>query len=343
MKLPQLLSRRELLGLATLSVVGAAGWSVRCLVGSGLDTALEESPVPIPDAENVERLCLLARPLQPLFAVLPEPAPNDWLAKHVEFGQTFVQFARSNPDKLGGGVRKICILPLGDLSDYQQRLFVDTGDYLERFFGFPVERLEPAPLDDLPESAQRVRESGARQVHTGHLLNEILRPLCDNETAAVFGLTAHDLWGGDFSFLFGQGSAEMRTCVGSVARFGDVDAGEVDYATCLRRTIGLATHEIGHVFRLPHCTAYSCRMNGSNHLAEADRRPLEFCPECLPKIWWTCRVDPAERFDRLLEFADKHRLTTDAKLWRSARQRLATAKTAERTALHRSRDRWKDD
>lgn len=149
------------------------------------------------------------------------------------------------------------------------------------------------------------------------------------DTAAVIGLTNCDLWDGDFSFLFGQGSHTQRVCVCSVARFGDVDSGTVDYATCLRRTVGLAVHETGHVFGLPHCIAYSCRMNGSNNLTESDRRPLEYCPECLPKIWWTCGVDPAIRFSRLSEFAREHRLSADAKLWRDAGTRLAAAEKTE--------------
>jgi archaemetzincin len=68
--------------------------------------------------------------------------------------------------------------------------------------------------------------------------------------------------------------------------------------------------------------------HGSNHLAESDRRPLEFCPECLPKIWWTCGVDPKIRFSRLAEFAGEHRLNADAKLWQNATASLAAVGNA---------------
>jgi archaemetzincin len=324
MLIPHRFSRRELIALVSLPIAGLLGLSVRHFVGSGTEDSDLESAVPLSDAENVEGLRKLAAFLKPLFSPLADPAPDEWLAKHVELGQTFIQFVRSNPTQLRSRFQKICIVPLGDLADYQRRLFADTQDYLKCFFGIPIDRLDAVGLDELPAEAQRIRESGIRQIETSHLLRNVLHPLCDDETAAVFGLTASDVWDGDFNYLFGQGAMDSRTCVGSVARFGDVESGEVDYATCLRRTIGLATHEIGHVCRIPHCTAYSCRMNGSNNLAEADRRPLEFCPECLPKIWWTWGVDPAERFDKLLEFAVKHELTTDAELWRSARKQMAS-------------------
>ena len=96
----------------------------------------------------------------------------------------------------------------------------------------------------------------------------------------------------------------------------------------LRRTVGLAVHETGHVFGMPHCIAWLCRMNGSNNLEECDRRPLEYCPECLPKIWWTCNIDPARRFSRLLEFAREHHLHAEEKLWQKAGTLLAAAQKA---------------
>jgi archaemetzincin len=323
-KSPKRLSRRELIGLAVLSTFGGITWSVRRLEFPRLNTS-DESLIPLPDAENVERLRGLARTLHSLFAPMPAPEPGDWLAKHEELGQTFLEFVRSFPNMPNQRFRRLCVVQLGEFTENQERLLVDTGAYLERFFGYSVKMLESVSLHDLPASAERIRESGARQVRTSHFLNTVLPPLCGEETAAVFGLTAEDLWDGEFNFLYGQGSAGTRTCIGSVARFGDADEGEIGYATCLRRTIGLATHELGHVFHIPHCIAHLCRMNGSNHLAESDRRPLEFCPECLPKIWWFCGVDPAERFERLLDFAETHGLSEDAGLWRSAGSRIELA------------------
>jgi archaemetzincin len=58
------------------------------------------------------------------------------------------------------------------------------------------------------------------------------------------------------------------------------------------------------MFGIRHCIAYQCGMNGSNHADERDSQPLEFCPECQPKLWWTLGLDPLAR-SRALEAASR--------------------------------------
>lgn len=327
------ISRREALSLGAFSAACVLGWGLRKLIQPATDEPIGDQgftpiDVPLPDSPDLQHLRRLADTLNPLFSKLAVPQPGEWLAQHVEFGQSFAQFVVDRPEKLGDHYRRIGLVPVGELSETQRRLLADTALFLEPFFGFPVEILEAVPLGELREHARRIRESRGRQVLTRHIIDEILLPMRENDMVAVIGLTSSDLWDGEFGYLFGQGDQQKRACICSMARFGNVDAGEVDYARCLRRTVGLAVHETGHVFGLPHCIAWSCRMNGSNHLAEADRRPLEFCPECLPKIWWTCAVNPADRFSRLADFANAHRLTTEATLWGMAVNLLAAAKNS---------------
>lgn len=56
------------------------------------------------------------------------------------------------------------------------------------------------------------------------------------------------------------------------------------------------THEIGHMFGISHCQWLSCVMQGSNHLDESDRRPLDFCPICLRKLQFAIGFNIAERY-----------------------------------------------
>ncbi|EDO46307.1 predicted protein, partial [Nematostella vectensis] len=44
------------------------------------------------------------------------------------------------------------------------------------------------------------------------------------------------------------------------------------------------SHELGHVFGLTHCTFFSCAMNESSSITEAESQPLVVCPVCLRKL-----------------------------------------------------------
>ena len=76
------------------------------------------------------------------------------------------------------------------------------------------------------------------------------------------------------------------------------------------------------MFGIKHCIAYECGMNGSNHSEERDRQPVEFCPECQAKLWWTCKLDPVARSDALSEVARTHELTALAAWWKRQAQLL---------------------
>jgi archaemetzincin len=82
----------------------------------------------------------------------------------------------------------------------------------------------------------------------------------------------------------------------------------------LDRTLKIAIHETGHMFSMKHCTKYECLMSGTNNLAETDRRPLDVCPECMAKIAWAFRYDPAERYRRLAEFWRSQKREVEAHL-----------------------------
>lgn len=72
-----------------------------------------------------------------------------------------------------------------------------------------------------------------------------------------------------------EASLRQRLGVWSIYRNSDP---EPDFQFCLRRTLSTASHETGHILRMPHCTAYLCLMNGSNHQKEKDHRPVPRLP-----------------------------------------------------------------
>jgi archaemetzincin len=180
-----------------------------------------------------------------------------------------------------------------------------------------VKVLDRLPLENLPDHAQRPRDDGGRQLLTTYLLEDVLKPRRSEEAAALLGFVAEDLWPGEgWNYVFGQASLQERVGVWSLFRNGDPDGDADEARLCQLRTLKTAVHETGHMLGIPHCIAYACCMNGSNHLEESDRAPLEFCPECQAKLWWTCKDDPQERYRRLIKFSEGAGLESESQFWR---------------------------
>jgi len=148
-----------------------------------------------------------------------------------------------------------------------------------------------------------------RQIKTGYILDNVLKPILPADAAALIAFTIDDLYPDEtMNYVFGQASMEDRVGVWSLYRLGD----HTDYDTFLRRTLKIAAHETGHMFSMKHCTKYECVMSGTNHLGETDSRPIDACPECMAKICWLSDVDPAARYDRLAAFCRKNGLNKEA-------------------------------
>lgn len=301
---------------------GIAGWVALRLPPSDEDEMLGAPPRKRPELkgyyQKIEKLA-------PHFDPLSKPEEGDWLAKYHEGGQTFDEYVASRKEPLRKTYSELHVVPLGDFTPSQKKLLESTRDFMQRFFEMPVVTLGGIPLDDIPQDAQRMRDNGRRrQLLTTHLLYDVLKPHCSQKAAALLGFVADDLYpADDWNYVFGQASLDQRVGVWSLYRNGNSDGDEEEYRLCLLRTLKTAVHETGHMLGIPHCIAYSCGMNGSNHRDESDRKPLEFCPECQAKLWWTCRADPVRRYRQLQEFADKAGLTTEAKYWRELEQALA--------------------
>lgn len=249
---------------------------------------------------------------------------GDWLASHKEAGQTFDQYLKAHPKRVCEEYRTLYLQPLGELSPAQQAVVKQTADCMERFFGMPLTMNTPITLDGFPAHARRTHPTwDVPQVLSTHLLNEVLKPRRPRDAAAMLGLTASDLWPGEgWNFVFGQASLGDRVGVWSVYRNGNLEGSQNERRMFLRRTLKTALHETGHMLGIPHCTRYECGMNGSNSLPESDRQPIEFCPECQAKVWWTCDAAPLARVEKLIEFAEKHGFTDETAKWKKAREAL---------------------
>jgi archaemetzincin len=267
---------------------------------------------------STAELYKVRKALRPLCVPMDEPGFMDWLANHDEPGQTFKQYLRSKPVTLRKTRKVIYVQPIGKFTEGQERIINDTARFIGIFYGCSVATMKAIDLRVIPDSARRTN-GGSEQLLTTYILQDLLRPRLPENAMAYLAFTASDLWPGKgWNFVFGQASLRQRVGVWSLHRFGNPDEGEATAVLCLRRTFKLAVHETGHMFSMRHCTAYKCGMCGSNHLEEADKRPLHFCAECFVKVCWATKADPLRRVQKLTDFLDSKGLDEDAEFYRNA-------------------------
>jgi len=278
-------TRRQLLELTT--ALPAMAWGA----------ASPADPLEIPMAK-----------IRRLFKPKSPPRPGDWLAEHREAGQTFREFVAQQRTRASDSFEIIRVVPVGPLSTGEKAVLDITVDFMKPFFGLPVIVDAPVALAEIPAGAQRqLFDEATHQLLTSYLLNDVLKKRRRSKDAAVLGITSVDLWPGPgWNFVFGQASLKERVGVWSMARNGYADGEAAQRTLCALRTVMTATHETGHMFGIRHCIAYECGMNGSNHTEERDRQPLEFCPECQAKLWWTLNLDPLVRSRALEALARRH-------------------------------------
>ncbi len=248
------------------------------------------------------------------FAPQPTPGPYDWLATHLEFGQTFAEYVLSRPNRPDGVRSTLVLQPLGR--------FAGTGgpdpELLRRFaaafFGLEVQVLPAVDLRLVDITSRQVPGQRGRQLRTGDLLR-LLRANLPEHAYCMVGITMADLYPGpQWNYVFGEASLSDRVAVYSFARYLPAFWGDErdDPRLVLERSCKVLAHETGHAFGLRHCTAALCVMNGSNHLQESDSRPLHLCPEDLRKLQWAVGFDVRERYRRLAAVDHELGLTKEA-------------------------------
>ena len=237
------------------------------------------------------------------FDPIPKPGPSDWLAVQHEPGQTFDQFKASRPNHPAQDRHVIYLQPLGDFAPERSPSLDKLREFAAAFFAMDVKSLPAVPIDAAKFTRRDNPLTHNRQILTGDVLN-FLRTRVPSDAFCIIAITMEDLYPDpSWNFVFGQASLRERVGVYSLARYDPAFYGEsrhADYATLLlRRSCKVLAHETGHMFGLAHCTFFNCLMNGSNHLAESDRRPLHLCPVCLRKLQWSIGFDVLQRYNAL--------------------------------------------
>lgn len=236
------------------------------------------------------------------FEPLPPPGPHDWLAVHPERGQTFEDFVKDRPNRPDSVRNRLYFQPLEEFTPTAPSLEL-LQQFATAFFAMPASMLPSRTGNRI--TSRKNPYSGHRQLLTTDIL-ALLRKHLPADGFCILGITMQDLYPEEsWNFVFGQASLRDRVGVYSFARYDPAFSGEhaAPANVMLRRSCKVLAHETSHMFGIEHCIFFRCLMNGSNHLAESDARPLHFCPVDLKKLHYSTGFDMAERYGALERFS----------------------------------------
>jgi archaemetzincin len=254
------------------------------------------------------------------FSPIPTPSPGDWLAVHQEQDETFEQFKASSPNRPAPKRNIVYFQPLGDFAADRSPSLEKLREFAAAFFAMEIKTLPSVSIEKFPTRPNPFTHNS--QILTTDVLR-FLKARIPADAFCVLAITMEDLYPeASWNFVFGQASLRDRVGVYSFARYHPAFYGEARTSgyevVLLRRSCKVLAHETSHMFGLTHCTCFNCLMNGSNHLAESDRRPLHLCPVCLRKLQWSIGFDVLARYAALEAFARGAGFTDEAD-WLKAR------------------------
>ncbi len=228
------------------------------------------------------------------------PKPGEWLYRFKEEHQSFDEY-KSNAANVKDDKRRVVYLqPLGDALKRWPGVLEQMREYAGLFFHSEAKLLDPLPMFEPALAVDRNQ-------YEDDIMIRYLRKRMPEDALMYIGITDKDLFSRGLNFVFGSGNLVNRCGVYSLIRLESKDA-----SLFLRRSLGLMTHEAGHILGVTHCVQYHCLMNGANSLDESDRAPLYLCPEDLKKVQWNAKFDVIPRYEKILAFFKNHKLDQDA-------------------------------
>jgi len=276
------------------------------------------------------------------FEPIPAPGPSDWLAVHRETGQGFDDYVKSKSNRPDKRRNNIYLQPLGEFPQQRSPSVQRLREYATAYFAVQVQVLPPLALNETTLTTRTNSYTRNRQILTGDVLRMLKKKL-PPDAFCILAITMEDLYPDpSWNFVFGQASLRERVGVYSFARYDPAFYGEkrgTDYEqVLLRRSCKVLAHETGHMFGLTHCIYFKCVLNGSNHLAESDSRPMHLCPVCLRKLQYSAGFDVVNRYAKLLHFYKQAGFDDEA-LWTAKRLEWILGPDAAKALINNKSER----
>jgi archaemetzincin len=239
------------------------------------------------------------------FESMPSPKPGDWLWISREKGQTFDDFVKANRHQPNPIRHRIYLLPLEHFSLENSPDLKILQEYVESYFNMETVILPAIPLSELDVSKRFHPVILKTQFSGDNILSALTRKLPE-DAFCLIGMTMEDLYSTSKNFVFGLAGVKHRVGIYSFARYDPAfyhqERTEDFSKILLKRTCRVLVHETAHMFGLMHCIYFRCVMNGSNHLAESDARPLYLCPVCFRKLQLSIGFDVVDHYQKILRF-----------------------------------------
>jgi len=247
-----------------------------------------------------------ATQLADLYDTLSTPQPGEWLYEQQEFGQSLDEFRDETPIDSNNADATFYILPIDISHEEEFSLIADVATYLTTIFGYEVTVMPSMTAQLFPPHYFR-----DEQLNSQLLLDEIIRPLLEQDALGLMGITQRDIYPGDgWNFVFGQANTKEKIGITSFARYGDYNT-DSTRRLVLNRLIKTTTHEFLHMLGLQHCIQFACVLNGSNSLDESDKKPSIICPECLAKLDIIFPAFTEKYFPASLKFYKKYQFNEE--------------------------------
>jgi archaemetzincin len=243
------------------------------------------------------------------FEPIEKPQKGDWLAAHPERAQSFADFLKDGFNRPEKDRTVVALLPIGKFPEEVSPSLDLLKEYAGLMFGLPVKLLPPLDLAGGAVTSRINPYTGKRQLLAPDIL-DLLKEKLPPDAYCLQAITMEDLYPEpSWNFVFGEASLRERVGVFSFARYDPAFFGEERGGgfkdLLLRRSLDVLVHEAGHMFGLGHCLYFRCVMNGSNHMQEADSRPMHLCPVCLRKLQHAVGFDVAGHYRGLKAFYQK--------------------------------------